>query len=532
MRLRKNIKGRLLISSVLLSLLCVAIFASNSFAAPGIKITSPLNGSTVTPGQEVTVKIEAVGGFKIKQGVAGIGGSPLNVNVTSLPMTFTDKIPAKAIGRVAVDVLATDVAGNMVGDSVTLNVQQTATLQSLEINQDKISVALDWDGNINENPSNYICTVYGIYSDGIKRDISEDANTTYSSNDPSVISIDNKGNYTINKVGEATVTVSNSGLSKVIPVVFEKPSGIRPSETIPPTVSIDIQPAPNAAGWYNKDVTITITAKDNEGGSGVKDISYQFAYLNARPTYINESQVTIPFSQEGINLFRYAADDNEGNDSGQQSTTIQLDKTPPEVSLSLDPYKIKLPFKSEGCNFFMPFFYKLSYTATDKVSGVKDIRGGLIIPDIKSFRTQLNRGGMTQVVLNDRTKNIIITAPNPQDLLNQLKADKLFPIDNNQIMHLNERPKANLWTITKLSNYLIINAPSITFSAQAKDNADNVSTTKDIKYTKTRIPLPDYVKPLINKKELSPEEIKDLEDDAVIDQDTMKTIRKNYGNTR
>ena len=69
MTLKKNVKIQIF---TVLSLLCMAFFVSSSFAALGVKITAPPNGSTVSPGQQVTVKIEAVGGFKIKQGIASI----------------------------------------------------------------------------------------------------------------------------------------------------------------------------------------------------------------------------------------------------------------------------------------------------------------------------------------------------------------------------------------------------------------------------------------------------------------------------
>ena len=93
MRVNKNIKARMFALGIFLSLLCITVFATASFAAPGIKITKPINGSTVTPGQEITITIEAVDGFVIKQGIANIARSPLSVNITSLPFTFTDKIP-------------------------------------------------------------------------------------------------------------------------------------------------------------------------------------------------------------------------------------------------------------------------------------------------------------------------------------------------------------------------------------------------------------------------------------------------------
>lgn len=526
MKLRKNIKTGFFAISVFFPL--IFLFTTVSFAAPGIKITKPINGSTVTPGQQITVTVEAVDGFTPKQGVAEITNSAPSVHIKSLPLTFTGKISMEAAGETTINAVATDASKKLAIDTITLKVQQTATLESLEINQNGIWVDVDWDGNIKTNgsQSGSIVSIFGNYSDGITRDVTNEPVTIYTSSDPSIISVDNKGNYQVYKVGQAAITVSNSGVSKTIPLTFHKPRGIKPSQTVPPTTQISIQPSANAAGWYNKNITITINAQAHEPDV-VQEISYRFPYINARPIDVNGSPAVIPFSTEGINPFSYAAYDNERNSSGWQSLTIQLDKTPPTVSLSLNPYTLKLPFKIDNHYFLLPFFYKLSYSATDKLSGVKSVSVGLIIPDISRYKTQLIKRSGFQVILNEKTRHVIIASPNPKETLAQLKTNKIVPIDNNQIMHLNEREKLNTWTIIKIGSYLVINAPSITFKAVAHDNTDNVAT-KEIKYTKKAMPLPNYVKILIGKKELSPEDIDGIEDDAIIDMDTMNVIRKNY----
>ncbi|MFA5144025.1 MAG: hypothetical protein WC522_07680 [Candidatus Omnitrophota bacterium] len=529
MRFKKNIGKYIFVLSILFYL---GIFAGTSFAAPGIKITKPANGSTVNPGQTIVIRVESVDGFKITEGDIAVSKF-FYKSFSTLPIDFNVTISKEAVGTLLVTVMVDGMPGNFSGDKITLKVQQTATLESIKMDQDDIWVDVDWDGNINSKGkhSGSLVSVDGIYSDGVTRDITYDSGTSYTSSDSSIVSVNEKGDYEVYKVGNASITVANSGVSKVIPLTFNKPVGIKPSETIPPTVSIDIQPSANTAGWHNKDVTITINATDNEGGSGAKDIWYRFPYISGPPVVVNNSKAVITFSEEGTNPFSYKAYDNEGNSSEWQSVTIYLDKTPPEVSLTLNPYKTRLPFRFSGYHFFMPLFYKLSYAATDKISGLKEVKGGLIIPDINGFKVNLNKGVITQVILNDKTKHIIVTAPNPRDVLNQLKSDKLFLIKNNQTMYLNERPRLNKWIITKLSTYLIIKAPVINFKVEAKDNADNVAA-KDIKYAKTRIPVPDYVKPLISKKGLSSEEVDDLQEDAIIDQDTLKTIRKHYGSTR
>lgn len=352
-------------AGIIFCMLFLAILIRASFAEePGIKITEPKDGSIVTPGQEITVKVEAVGGFALKEGWVAIGR--LEQEITILPNTTTFVIPNEASGNIILDVLGKDSSNKFVSSEITLNVRQTATLQSLEIDQEKILVGLNWDGNIKGERSGYIVTVYGIYSDGIKRDITH-AGTTYVSSDSSVISIDDKGNYTINKVGTATITVSNSGVSKIIPVVFEEPRGIRPSETIPPVTQATVQPPPNIAGWNNNDITITLAATDNEGGSGVQEIEYVLAGLTGMTGILSERKTVqgntaqVFISKDGIARLGYYATDNERNVERTQFTDIKLDKTPPQLSLTSP---------KQGTEYFHNQSIPLTYTATDALSGI------------------------------------------------------------------------------------------------------------------------------------------------------------------
>ncbi len=451
------------IKNVIFSLLFLVIFAGSSFAAPGIKITKPVNGSLVKPGQKVTVTITSIGGFKPKQGVANITHSPLNVSITRLPLFFTDTIPQQAFGTISVDAIAKDASGNIVVDSITLKVQQTVTLQSLTIYSDELLFQTDWDGNVKSDyDHNAIGCVFGRFSDGVERYLGDDPNTTYVSSDPSLISIDNKGKIDIHKAGNVKITISNSGVSLIVPIAFEGPRGIRPQNTTPPTTRISIKPRSNFAGWYNKDITITITAKANDIDT-IQEIVYEFPSYNDESKDVNGDSAVIPFSHEGTNLFRYGAYDNERNSSGQQSLTIQLDKTPPAISIALAPYKGKLQ--------------KLSYSAVDSLSGVKELKAGLVVPDISGYKVQLVNGSKG-MVLNEATKRLIVTAPNPKQVLDELKAYGFFTIGNNQIVQLNANPKTKLWQVTKSGSTIVIKAPSIAFRARAIDKADNVAVVE------------------------------------------------------
>jgi VCBS repeat-containing protein len=105
-------------------------------------------------------------------------------------------------------------------------------------------------------------------------------------------------------------------------------------DEVAPTTNATRSVEPNAAGWNNEDVTVTLTATDNEGGSGVKEITYSIN--GGQPTTVQGSSVQVPVSAEGETTIAFYATDNEGNIEQQRTTTVKIDKTAPAVS-SISP---------------------------------------------------------------------------------------------------------------------------------------------------------------------------------------------------
>lgn len=478
--------------------LSLSVFGGISLAGPpGIRITEPQDGLTVTPGQEITVTVEAVEGFEIKWIRVGVARFLKEEKITSLPATVTVTIPLEAAGKISILAFGVGVSDPYISDKITLNVQQTATLQSLKVNKKKWNFKLDWNGNI-EGYYPYMGTVYGIYSDGIERDITKNAGTTYVSSDPSVVSldIDDKGRVKVqaHKAGEASITVSNSGVNVVIPVVFEQPTGIRPSETISPTIQINIQPPANVAGWHNQDIIITLTATDNEGGSGVKEIEYLLAPMSPGNSSKHEtvtSNITeIPISNDGLFRLVYFALDNENNKEGGHIVDLKLDKTPPQLTLQLKPVSLSENHrededkkkKEDKENEEEGSWYELIYSATDTLSGLKTIKAGLMIIPLNSYQIELEKGEKLEIRIGEMKKTLKIEAPDPQEILNQLQ-NGLLNLNNNQILQLKLKQGEPEWKIEQKEKGLEIQAPSIIFKAEAADLANN-QAAKELEFEK------------------------------------------------
>lgn len=100
-----------------------------------------------------------------------------------------------------------------------------------------------------------------------------------------------------------------------------------------PTTTNMVSPAPGANGWNNSDVTVTLNATDDAGGSGVKEIVYSATGDQTIPTTTDpgdSAQVTI--TTEGETTIAYHANDNAGNaETPEKTLTIKLDKSAPTV---------------------------------------------------------------------------------------------------------------------------------------------------------------------------------------------------------
>lgn len=107
---------------------------------------------------------------------------------------------------------------------------------------------------------------------------------------------------------------------------------IAPPDHIAPTTTASVSPSPNGAGWHSSDVTVTLNAVDDPGGTGVFQISYSIAGAQATPlTHVSGDTAAILITTDGESVITFYATDNAGNVEAAQTVTVKLDKTAPEV---------------------------------------------------------------------------------------------------------------------------------------------------------------------------------------------------------
>jgi CSLREA domain-containing protein len=103
-------------------------------------------------------------------------------------------------------------------------------------------------------------------------------------------------------------------------------------DTRAPTSTAVVAPTPNSAGWNRANVQVTLTGRDETGGSGVRQLS--FDGRGAQPialTTLAVQSTVIPITAEGVTSLRFFATDRAGNREGPQHLTIRIDRTPPVV---------------------------------------------------------------------------------------------------------------------------------------------------------------------------------------------------------
>ena len=170
------------------------------------------------------------------------------------------------------------------------------------------------------------------------------------------------------------------------------------ADTVPPTTTATPNPGPNGNGWNSTNVTVRLSAVDNPGGSGVKQISYALSGAQGGGGVATGSSTSVAIATEGTTTLTYFARDNAGNQEAPRSLTIRIDRTPPVIS--------GLP--APGCTLWPPN-HKLvqvgTVTASDGLSG--------LVPGSLTIRGTSNEPPL-EIGSGQTSPDIVITGPTVQ----------------------------------------------------------------------------------------------------------------------
>ncbi|MGO4497396.1 endonuclease [Paenibacillus sp. 2RAB27] len=154
--------------------------------------------------------------------------------------------------------------------------------------------------------------------------------------------------------------VTIQGVGAIFKGVFQlKPRGLSDfsvaADTAAPLTTATLSGAPNAAGWLKDDVTVTLTAVDDQAGA----VTTQYGINGGTSTAYT---APISISSEGSTTLSYSSTDAAGNVEAAKSLQVKLDKTAPIATLTESGHAVKDVTYGTSVTF--------NLVANDAISGV------------------------------------------------------------------------------------------------------------------------------------------------------------------
>ena len=159
-----------------------------------------------------------------------------------------------------------------------------------------------------------------------------------------------------------------------------------------PSTQVSTSPAANGAGWNSADVTVSLAATDNTGGSGVKEIRYSVNMGTEQ--VVAGATATFTLSTAGTNTIAFYAVDNKGNIETTQYRTVKIDKAAGTTTVSVSPTPNSAGWTKASTT--------VTLSASDAVSGVKEIRH-----KTNSDAEQTTAGSSASVVLSTSGTHVV-----------------------------------------------------------------------------------------------------------------------------
>src|SRR5882762_3015656 len=253
------------------------------------------------------------------------------------PQQATGAIPAAVSlndGTYVLSAVVNDLVGNPGGAHTTFVVDTVAPTSSIQapaadaiLNTSAVPVVLVYkDDRSGIDTSKLVLTVDGVNQTALL--------TIGPSQATGVLPVLPDGVHTI----QLTVVDRSGNSAAAISQTFT-------TDTVPPTISASVAPAPNSAGWNNSNVTVTFTCAD--GGPGVQTCP--------SPVMVTWRGIDEACASQAVDV--------AGNRSAPFCVTVNIDKNNPTITASISPAP-----NANGINTSTPV--TISFTCADPLSGI------------------------------------------------------------------------------------------------------------------------------------------------------------------
>jgi hypothetical protein len=133
--------------------------------------------------------------------------------------------------------------------------------------------------------------------------------------------------------------------------------------------------APN--GWQSGNVTVTLSATDNTGGSGVASTFYKVGADSFT------AGTSVALTTEGVHTITYYSVDNAGNAEAEKTATVSVDKTAPTISSAA----VKLDSSGNPAGAYTASSWtnqsvRVSFTCEDSLSDVDSTASNIAGSDV------------------------------------------------------------------------------------------------------------------------------------------------------
>ncbi|HLI30908.1 MAG TPA: hypothetical protein VKV79_07415, partial [Terriglobia bacterium] len=202
-----------------------------------VQVRAPTNGQEFAPGDSVNVTVTisasiSVAGAFVGTTVPGLGPlTPTKSSATTYQASFA--IPSNYTGSLRITPAVVDVNKNPIaGVGVTVNVVPLTAPVSLSIRGGSYI-------HLRSAPSTSRLSVLGNYANNTQLNLTTSATgTTYSSSNPSILSVDTEGKVQALSYGTSVVTVENKGVKTYAVFVVEQPASPLPPQDVTHSVAM------------------------------------------------------------------------------------------------------------------------------------------------------------------------------------------------------------------------------------------------------------------------------------------------------